>query len=199
MRWCEANRVDYLFGLGEKRPFTADSGQGTARGEAAIRGDGPSVAGVQGLHLSDAKELESRPSRGGQGRALGQGEQSAIRGDVAFRRRNSTPARCTRTCTAPEAKWRTGSRSSNCVCSPTARVVRRCVPTNCGCGCRAWPTRCWGVATVRTARHAAGDRAGDTIRLKLLKIGAVVRDDGSSSVDCLVGSLSVARVVRPGI
>ena len=55
--------------LGEKRPFTADFGPGIARGEAAIRGDGPSVARVQGFHLSDAKELEPRASRGGQGRA----------------------------------------------------------------------------------------------------------------------------------
>jgi len=39
--------------------------------------------------------------------------------------------------TVPAVKWRTESRGNSCACSPTARVVRRCEPTSCGCGCRA--------------------------------------------------------------
>jgi hypothetical protein len=51
--------------------------------------------------------------------------------------------RCTKSCIVRGARWRIASRSSSCACSPIARVARRCGPTRCGCGCRAWPTRCW--------------------------------------------------------
>ena len=45
MCWCEANHVHYVLGLAKERPFAADSGQGIARGEAAIRGYGPGRRG----------------------------------------------------------------------------------------------------------------------------------------------------------
>ena len=49
---------------------------------------------------------------------------------------------CTSRCTAPAARWRTGSRSSSWTCSPTAPSPRRCAPTSSGCASHRSPTCC---------------------------------------------------------
>ena len=78
--------------------------------------------------------------------------------------------------TAVAARWKTASRSSSFICSPTARVVTRCVPTNCG----LWVSSAAYVLMAALRQYGLKNTPlqqarCDTIRLKLLKIGAVVR------------------------
>src|SRR5215211_2312210 len=83
--------------------------------------------------------------------------------------------------TVPAATWRTGSRNARATCSPTGPRRRRCGPTNCGANqLRLWfasmayvlvcALRRIGLAHTQFAVATCG-----TIRLKLLKIGALVR------------------------
>ncbi len=137
MHWCEENGVDYVFGLAKNARLSRILGKELHAAKGAIRRHGPAGAGLQGVHLSDAEELEPAASRGGQGRALGQRQQSTVRSDLAFSGGTRMPAPCMKICIAPGAKWRIASRSSSCACSPTARVAQLCVPTSCGCGCPA--------------------------------------------------------------
>jgi len=87
MAWCEANRVEYLLGLTEKRPSEGrdHAGDGEAKVQYQQTGRGGSV--VQRVRLPDAEELEPRATDGGQGRALGKRREPAIRGDLSERRR----------------------------------------------------------------------------------------------------------------
>ena len=69
MAWCEANRVDYLFG----------------RRDPADRQAG---ASLQGFPLVHAEKLEPPAARGGEGRMDPGRGQSALRGDLAQARRS---------------------------------------------------------------------------------------------------------------
>ena len=58
-----------------------ESGRGAGAGPAGVRTDGASGAGVQGLPLPDAGQLEPRAACDRQGGALAAGGQPAFRGD----------------------------------------------------------------------------------------------------------------------
>ena len=162
-------------GLGEKRPFTADFRQGIARSEAAIRGHGPAVAGVQGFHLSDAEELEPRASRGGQGRALGQGQQPAIRRDLAFGGRTRRPnvvrgrvLRPRRNGEPDQGAAVVSVRRPHELCDDASEPVAVVVVER---GLHA----SGGVAAVRPARHGDGAGALRHDPVEAVEIGALVR------------------------
>ena len=56
-------------------------------------------------------------------------------------RRNAwEPARSTKTSTVREATWKTASRNSSWICSPTGPAPERCAPINSGCICPPPPT-----------------------------------------------------------
>ena len=127
--------------------------------------------------LDDAGQLEPRAARRRQGRAWTQGEaEPALRRHLAAAAPRSTPGTSTRTSTAPAARWRTGSRSTSSTCSPTAPRPRPCAPTSSGCGSPRWPTCCSARCAASACAHTQlADATCGTIRLKLLKIGALVR------------------------
>jgi hypothetical protein len=71
MGWCEANGVDYIFGLarnGRLKGMIAAELWRSATGEPTNRQAG---APIQGLHLVDPQELEPRAARHCQGRVEG--------------------------------------------------------------------------------------------------------------------------------
>lgn len=86
------------------------------------------------------------------------------------RRPNARPRNSMNRMTADAVRWRTVSRNNNCACSRTGRVAKLFVPTNCDIGLR--------LAERASRTRTSGDRAKnawcDTIRTKLLKIGAAV-------------------------
>jgi hypothetical protein len=86
MTWCEANQVDYVFGLAKNKRLNKIIGRPFARGATAARADEEGSAGVRRVPLSDAEELARRAAGGGQGRASGQRSQPALRGEFAERR-----------------------------------------------------------------------------------------------------------------
>ena len=76
--------------------------------------------------------------------------------------------------TAPAARWKTASRNVSSLFMPIVLPPTRCAPTSCGYGLPRWAMCC---ALRRIAlKHTQFARAScGTIRLKLLKIGALVR------------------------
>ena len=173
--WCEGHRVDYVIGLAKNTRLTAaiaaelEQARGRGRSRPARR---PAASPTSAIR-------RSRPGAASGGwwprRSTWPRRQPAVRGHVAVGRGSGGSSRCTRRTTAAAARWRTGSRSSSCTCSPTGPAPRRCGPTRSGCSSRRSPTCCWR----RCGGWAWGDGAGraqcQTIRLKLLKIGALVR------------------------
>ena len=177
MAWCEANRVRLPV-----RPGAATRGSiGDDQGRAcAGRGEEPADrqagAPLQGLQLDDADSWSRERRVIGQGRVDAGRGQSALRRHLAHARRRSRPRISTRRSTAPAARWRTGSRSASSICSPTAPRPPPCAPTSSACGSPRWPMCCSApcAASACTTPQFAEATCG-TIRLKLLKIGALVR------------------------
>ena len=87
MAWCEANRVDYLLGLAKNERLKAEIEKRDGGGKSPVPRDGTRGPVVQRVRLSDAGELESCAAGGGQGRAPGEGRESAVRGDLSEWRR----------------------------------------------------------------------------------------------------------------
>ena len=85
MQWCEANRVDYVFGLAKNQRLTKIFGRNCSSAKLAFEATGKPARRVQGFHLSTRKvgaesgAWSAKPS-------TWQGDQSAIRGHVAGRR-----------------------------------------------------------------------------------------------------------------
>ena len=102
--------------------------------------------------------------------------QSAFRERPAWARKDRRPRASTKISIAPAARWKTASRNASSTCSPTARRRRPCRPANCACGSLRWLTCCSAsCAGSRSATPSLPMPALGTVRLKLLKIGALVR------------------------
>ena len=126
MAWCEANKVDYLFGLARNSRLVEQihielawaedeaerTGQNRPAGSPTSAGP-PATAGASAGGSWGAKaRVDAGPRRG----------RRQHRGSSSPRspRRRSTPRRSTSACTVHAATWRTGSRSASSTCSPTA-------------------------------------------------------------------------------
>src|SRR5438552_12789542 len=78
--------------------------------------------------------------------------------------------------TVPAAIWKIASRNASSICLPTAPQRRQCAPTSCGCGLPRWlyvllcALRRLALQHTQFAKATCG-----MIRLKLLKVGALVR------------------------
>ena len=85
------------------------------------------------------------------------------------------PKALTTTCTASAARPRTGSRRRRLVCLPRARVASISTATSCACCWQHWVTcSSSGCAPWRSKATALANAQVDTLRIKLLKIAAVV-------------------------
>jgi hypothetical protein len=156
MAWCEDNRVDYLFGLARNPrlvehihiPLAWAEHDAEASGRAARRF--ADFRWTTTLSWSRAGASSPRPSGC---------RAAAPRGPIPAswsprsRPPERTPARSTSRCTAPAARWRTGSRSASSTSSPIAPAPRPCAPTSSGSGSPPWPT-CWSRPCAASASPA---------------------------------------------
>ena len=91
MTWCEANGVDYLFGLARNQRLVGAIGEAARRSRGREPGPGQARAPLRRLRLAHARQLEPRPAGRRQGRAPAQGIEPALRRDLAQRRRDRRP------------------------------------------------------------------------------------------------------------
>ena len=91
MAWCEANGVDYAFGLARNQRLVGAIGEDLAAAEAGELGSGPIGAPLRRLRLAHAGQLEPTAPGGRQGRAPTQGRQPALRRDLAASQRDRRP------------------------------------------------------------------------------------------------------------
>ncbi len=153
MAWCEENRVDFLFGLARNPrlverihvPLAWAEHDAEATGRPARRfADAPWTTRDSWSRCRRVvAKAEWMPGRD-------EGRQSPLRRHLAEGRSGETPARSTRRCTAPAARWRTGSRSVSSTSSPIAPAPRPCAPTSCAYGSPQWPT-CWSRRCAASA------------------------------------------------
>ena len=91
MAWCEANGVDYAFGLARNQRLVGAIGEDLAAAAAGELGSGPIGAPLRRLRLAHAGQLEPTAPGGRQGRAPTQGRQPALRRDLAASQRDQPP------------------------------------------------------------------------------------------------------------
>jgi hypothetical protein len=141
MSWCEANRVDYLFGLARNERLIGAIADDLAAAEAESLAKGGAARRFADFawRTLDSWSRERRVVAKAEHLPKGRTRASWSRRSRPTR---STPAPSTRTSTAPAARSRTGSRSSSSTCSPIARRPRPCGPTSSGSGSPPSPTSC---------------------------------------------------------
>ena len=140
MAWCEANRVDYVFGLARNKRLSGAIEDALAAAAADSRRTGKPARRYQELVWTTRKSW-SRERRvvakaewtHGKARASSSPRSAPAR---------SRPAGSMKRSIAPAATWRTASRNARPICSPTALRLPPCGPTSCACGSPPWPMRC---------------------------------------------------------
>ena len=174
LTWCEENRVDFVFGLAKNKRLLKIIGHELHRAgrsfkrPARQRGSSPSSS-IAPRRVGAAPAASSaKPSIWRRGATRGSSSRVCPRNA-------SRCGRCMKTCTALAARWRIASRNSSCTCSPTAPVAARCANQ-----LRLWLSSAAYVLLQALREHGLKDTSlaaarCDTIRLKLLKIGAIVR------------------------
>jgi hypothetical protein len=90
MAWCEANRVDYLFGLARNTRLVAEIEVELAAAEHESRGERPAGAALQGLPWT-TRDSWSRRRRCRQGRMDRRRRQPALRRDLVEAARGRRP------------------------------------------------------------------------------------------------------------
>ena len=83
MSWCEANGMDYVFGLARNERLQRRIKGRMKLARRRFAKTGKAARGVRGFPLPHAHELAAAAARGGQGGVSGEGRKSALRGDVA--------------------------------------------------------------------------------------------------------------------
>jgi hypothetical protein len=141
MAWCEANRLDDVFGLARNPRLVAE-----------LEADLAVVAAEHAQTGQPARRFKeffyaTLDSWSRARRVVGKAEHLAKEQTRALSSPRSAPPRstagsCTRASTAPGARWRTGSKSNSSTCSPTAPRPRACGRISCACGSRPSPTCC---------------------------------------------------------
>lgn len=161
MAWCERRGVDYVLGLAQNTRLVAmitdeqelarqqfEATRQPARVFAELRYQTWKPGAASGVWWPRRSTWPREPTRGSWSRRC--------------RPTTGRHSRCTSGSTAAGARWRTGSRSSNCTCSRTGPAPTRCGPTRSGCSSRrslircsthcdgwVWPGRNWPVHSAR--------------------------------------------------
>ena len=198
MRWCEENGVDYVFGLAKNARLLRILGAELHEAKLQFEPTGQASRVFKDFTVSDAEELEPRASRGGQGRAFGQGKQSAVRRDLALGRAMRRPHVVRRRVLRPR---RHGESDQGAAAVPVRRphelshdasqsiavvVVERGLRAACS------------VTRARAARHADGSGAVRHDSVEVVEDRGVSAGDGSAGLDLDVGELSLSGVVCSG-
>ena len=170
LRWFDRHGVDYVIGVAKNARLLARSSQTRALAQRRHRetGDKQRLFGEirYGARSWDAAR-----------RVIVKAEHGARGGNPRFvvTSLGGDPQRIYDRVYCAAATWRTASRSSSWICSPTAPAATSGGPTSSGCCCRAWRTPCWRRSAGTALRGTALARAQcGTLRLKLLRVGAVV-------------------------
>lgn len=121
MAWCEAHKVDYVFGLARNARLEARIAGALSEAEGLSQ----AKAGLPARVFCDfdwsTKDSWSRRRRvGGQGRVDARRGQSAFSRDLVESRRLAGQAALRKTLLRARPRWRTASRSARATCSPTA-------------------------------------------------------------------------------
>ena len=139
MAWCEANRVDYLFGLARNPRLAAMIESELAAAKSAAEASGKPARRFKEFRWSTLDSW-SRERRVVAKAEWTQGEANPRFVVTSLSLRRPTRAASTRRSIARAATWRTGSRNARPICSPTAPRRRPCAPISCGCGSPPSPT-----------------------------------------------------------
>ena len=176
MAWCEANGVHFLFGLAKNDRLIAEIKDELEQAEAKSRRTGKPARRFKDFRWT-TRRTAGAASAGSSPRPNGP-KARPIRASSSPRSRvpSARPNISTRRSTAPAATWRTGSRSASSISMPIAPRPPRCGPTSCACGSPRWPMCCSAPCAASACITPRSPNATcGTIRLKLLKIGALVR------------------------
>ena len=167
------DRVDFLFGLA-RTPAWSSTSTSRSPGPSRCRGHGARPP-LRRLPLDDADSWSRRrrvvaKAEWMPGAAQGANPRFVV---TSLKAARADAARSTSKCTAPAARWRTASRRANSTSSPTASAATM----------RANQLRLWFAlwhtcssrrCAHRPRRHRLATATCGSIRLKLLKIGALV-------------------------
>ena len=118
MAWCEANRVDYLFGLARNERL-----QAAITAEMAAATLESMQTGKPARRFKDFT-YATLDSWSCERRVVGKAEMTGGEANPRV------------------ARWRTASRSVSSICLPTAPRRQPCAPTSCACGSPRWLTCC---------------------------------------------------------
>ena len=175
MAWCEANRVDYLFGLARNERLEAaitDRDDAGASGQHADRQAGPPL---QGLHLVDAGQLE--PQR----RVVGKAEVTGGEANPRFVVTSLKPSEVggqhlyeTIYCARGEMENRIKECQLDLFADRTSAATMRANQLRLWFASMAYVLLC-ALRRIGLAHTQFAEATCGTIRLKLLKLGALVR------------------------
>ena len=142
MGWCEANKVDYVFGLARNKRLEARVWAALIEARRLSEAAGGKSARVFRDFLWSTKDSWSRRRR-----LIGKAEWTGGAANPRFLVTSLKPDAWAAKplyeelyCARGEMENRIKERRA--ICSPTAPRRRRCAPTNCACGLPRWPTCC---------------------------------------------------------
>ena len=141
MAWCEAHRVDFVFGLARNARLVEELAIDLAWAEDEAGRTGRPARRFRDFRWSTLNSWSRRR------RVIGKAEWTRGEANPRFLVTSLRPAEIDAGCstsapTAPAARWRTASRSASSICSPAVPRPPPCAPTSCACGSPRWPMSC---------------------------------------------------------
>jgi hypothetical protein len=185
--------MDFLFGLAKNERLIAAIAPELERAACQEPAQRPAGASLQELHVEDAHDLEPQASCRCQGRVHARRANSRFVVTL-LTREECKPKYLYEQSTAPAATWRTGSRSVSSISMQIGPRRPRCGPTSCALWFHSMAyvllcaLRRIGLPDTDFARVTCG-----TIRLKPLKIGALVRISARRIRIAMASACPVAR------
>jgi hypothetical protein len=147
MAWCEANRVDFVFGLARNPRLVEELAIEMAWAEDEATRTGKPARRFRDFRWSTLDSWSRRR------RVVAKAEWTCGEANPRFvvtslRPTRSTPGCSTSASTAPAVRWRTASRNASSTCSPAGHRLRPCAPTSCPCGLPPWPMSCSALSAA---------------------------------------------------
>ena len=176
MAWCEQHRVDYVFGLARNARLEAKIAPELAQAEAPGAGDAASRRGASRTSAGRRWTAGSRRRRVVAKAEWTQGEANPRFVVTSLKPKATGAAISTSRSTAPAARWRTASRSARPICSRTGPrpATMRANQLRLWFASMAYVLLC-ALRRIGLPHTQFAEASCGTIRLKLLKIGALVR------------------------
>ena len=176
LRWCEDHHVDYVMGLANNDRLKSESAEAMTQAEAGVQRHRDTGAGVQGFPLPDSPQLDLGATRRRQGRVPGERRQSPIRRHLPVAGTPGGPRTLRRLllCAGGDMENRIKEQQLDLFADRTSAATMRANQLRLYLSSAAYmlmhALRRLGLKQTPLARAQC-----QTIRLKLLKIGAQVR------------------------